>query len=272
MTCMKNTVSKIKVQGDLKKTVTKAVDKIGGLKQFIKSGDRVFLKPNFNTADLFPASTDFEFLKTVVELVFESGAKEVIVGDRSTYYLSGRGVMEKLGIFKLEKIFPGTRVIVLDEWKYVKKEIPKGRCLKSVDLSEVLDQVDKLILLPCLKTHIKAGFTGSLKLSVGFMKVIQRIPLHLRHLQEKIAELNTIIHPDLIIMDGRKCFITRGPSFGEMREPDLILASTNRVAIDIEGIKIIQGFAGNDLCGIDPLELPQIKRAIELGINQLEFD
>lgn len=288
MTCMKNSVSKIKVQGDLKTAVTKAVDEIGptsspfarqlagyggtslgasGLGKFIKKGDKVLLKPNFNTADPFPASTDFEFLKTVVELVYESGAKEIIIGDRSTYYLSGRGVMEKLGIFKLEKIFPGTHVIVLDEGKYVKKKIPRGRYLKSVDLSEILDQVDKLILLPCLKTHIKAGFTGSLKLSVGFMKVIQRIPLHLRHLQEKIAELNTIIHPSLIIMDGRKCFISGGPSTGEVREPGLILASTDRVAIDVEGIRVIQEFEGNDLTGLDPLGLPQIKKALELGIS-----
>lgn len=263
---MKNVVSKVQNQGDLKKTIIKTVDEIGGFKRFIKSGDKVFLKPNFNTADPFPASTDFEFLKTVVELVYESGAREVIIGDRSTYYLSGRGVMEKLEIFKLEKMYPGTKVIVLDEGKYVNKKIPQGRYLKSVDVSEVLDQTDKLILLPCLKTHIKARFTGSLKLSVGFMKVIQRIPLHLRHLQEKIAELNTIIHPDLIILDGRKCFISMGPSMGEIREPGLILASTNRVAIDIEGIKIIQTYPGNSLIGLNPSELPQIKRAIELGI------
>lgn len=263
---MKNTVSRVIYKGDLKNTIVRAVGRIGGFGKFIEKGDKVFLKPNFNTADPFPASTDFEFLKTVVELVYESGARKVIIGDRSTYYLSGRGVMEKLKIFKLEKMYPGTKVIVLDEWKYVKKEIPKGRYLKSVDLSEVLDQVDKLILLPCLKTHIKAKFTGALKLSVGFMKTIQRIPMHLYHLQEKIAELNTVIHPNLIIMDGRKCFITMGPSMGEIREPGLILASTNRVAIDIEGINVIRSFPGNNLSAIDPRNLPQIKRALELGL------
>jgi len=125
-----------------------------------------------------------------------------------------------------------------------------------------------LILLPCLKTHSYAQFTGALKLSVGFMKPSERVHLHLRHLQEKIAELNKLIHPDLIIMDARKCFINEGPAHGDVREPDVILASRNGVAIDVEGIKIIQSFKGNSLEGIDPWELPQIKRAIEFGISK----
>ena len=68
-------------------------------------------------------------------------------------------------------------------------------------------------------------------------------------------------------MDGRKCFINKGPAKGEVREPNLILASTDRVAIDIESIKIIQSFRGNSLKNIDPWELPQIKKAIEFGIS-----
>ena len=51
-------VSRVKVENDLKAAVTKAVDSLGGFEKFIKTGDVVFLKPNFNTADPFPASTD----------------------------------------------------------------------------------------------------------------------------------------------------------------------------------------------------------------------
>ncbi len=69
-------------------------------------------------------------------------------------------------------------------------------------------------------------------------------------------------------MDARKCFINKGPSEGELAQPDLILASTDRVAIDIEGIKIIQGFKGNSLEGIIPRRLSQIKKAIEIGIGK----
>ncbi|KPJ57181.1 hypothetical protein AMJ49_01030 [Parcubacteria bacterium DG_74_2] len=260
-------VSKVKFENNLKESILKAVDLIGGFAKFIKTGDVVFLKPNFNTADPFPADTDPEFLKAIVELIYKYGAKLVMIGESATMSLNTRKVMEKLGIFELEKMEIPPRIYVLEEWGWVKKKIADGKYLKSVSIPKILERADKLILLPCLKTHKYAKFTGSLKLSVGFMKPFQRVRLHLRNFQEKIAELNTLIHPTLIIMDARKCFINRGPTEGEVREPNLILASDDRVALDVEGIKIIQGFKGNSLKNINSWELPQIKRAVELGIG-----
>jgi len=259
-------VSRVLVENNLKEAISQAVDSIGGFKKFIKKGEVVLLKPNFNTADPFPASTDLEFLRAVVELVYEQDPKIIMLGDSSTISLNTRSVMEELEIFDLEEMKKPPKIYVFDERKWVKKEIPNGKYLKKVYVTEYLDKADKLILLPCLKTHNLSQFTGSLKLSVGFMKPFQRVRLHLRHIQEKIAELNKIINPDLIIMDARKIFINKGPSKGDLREPNLILASTDRVAIDVEGIKIIQSYKGNSLKNIDPWELPQIKKAVKLGI------
>ena len=261
-------VAKLKVEKDLKKAILEAVNLIGGFEKFINRGEVVLLKPNFNSADPFPASTDFEFLKAVVKLVYDYGAKIVMIGDSSTMTLNTRKVMEKLKIFDLLNMEPPPRIYPFEEGEWIKKEIPEAKYLKSVSIPKVLDRPDKLILLPCLKTHSYAQFTGALKLSVGFIKPSERVHLHLSHLQEKIAELNKLIHPDLIIMDARKCFITEGPAHGQIKNPNLILASKDRVAIDVEGIKIIQSFKGNSLEGIDPWELPQIKRAIEFGISK----
>lgn len=261
-------VAKAKVENDLKSAIKETIEQIGGFGLYIKKGDRVFLKPNFNTADPFPASSDPAFLKAVIELVYEAGASEVIIGDSSTMYLKTRSVMKKLGIFDFEKsLSPAPKVIVFEEGRWLKKKIPNGEYLKSVSLPEILNNIDKLILLPCLKTHFLGQFTGSLKLSVGFMKPIERMALHASHLNEKIAELNLVIKPNLIIMDGRKCFITKGPTEGTLAEPGLILASSSRIAIDLEEIKIIQSFAGNSLADIRPEDLTQIKCSRELNIK-----
>ncbi len=90
------------------------------------------------------------------------------------------------------------------------------------------------------------------------MKPKERMSLHARKLQEKIADLNKLINPDLIIMDARKCFIKGGPSSGELKEPNIVIAGTDRKEIDIEGVKIIQSFEGNSLKGIEAGKLPQI--------------
>lgn len=252
---------------DLKSVISDAVLGIGGIEEFVKKGEKVLIKPNVNTADPFPASSDPEFIKAVVELVLATGAGEVIVGESSTRSQNTRTNLEKLNLFDLEKIDQKVKVISFDEGQWVKKEIKDGKYLKSISVPEVLDQVDKVIFLPCLKTHCVAKFTGALKLGVGLMKKSQRMALHVRHTEQKVAEMNLAFKPDLIIMDGRKCFITDGPSHGEVREPGIILASTSRIQIDLEAIRVIQSFSGNDLEKFKPEELPQMKRALEIGIK-----
>lgn len=254
-------------RNNLKNTISKAVEAIGGFSKFVKKGEVVLLKPNFNTADPFPASTDIKFLEAVINLVYDRGAKLVIVADSSTYYQNTRKVMEEKGIFDLQKRARPPKVYSFDEREWITKDIPKAKYLKRICVPKLLNQVDKLILLPCLKTHFATQFTGSLKLSVGFMKPRERVWMHMKNIQEKIAELNTIIHPDLVIMDARKCFITGGPMKGKRKQPNLILASDDRIACDVEGIKIIQSYPDSDLEGIDPWKLTQIKKAVELGIG-----
>ncbi len=260
-------VSKVKIEKDLKKSIIKATDLIGGLSRFIKTGDVVFIKPNFNTADPYPASTDLNFLEKVIELVYDCGAKLVMIGESSTMTQNTRKIMDKLGVFNLLKLNPPPRIYIFEEGKWIRKKIPDGQYLKNVDVPDIIDKPDKLILLPCLKTHFQAQFTGSLKLSVGFMKPYQRILLHMKNIQEKIAELNKIITPNLIIMDARKCFINKGPSEGEIKEPNMILASDDRIACDVEAIKIIQSFRRNSLNRINAWEMPQIKTAVENNIG-----
>jgi len=260
-------VIKIKFNGDLKETILKGLEPLGGIQNFVKKGDVVLLKPNFNTADPLPAATDYEFLKVVVEIIYSAEPKLVIIGESSTMSFNTRKIMEKLNIFDLLNLETPPRIYVFEEYKWIKKEIPNAKYLKSVSLTEILERVDKIIFLPCLKTHKYAQYTGALKLAVGFMKPVERIGLHLSYIQEKIAELNTLFNVDLIIMDARKCFITKGPAEGDIREPNLILVSNDRIAIDVEGIKIIQSFKGNSLKDINPWELPQIKRAVELNLG-----
>jgi len=189
------------------------------------------------------------------------------LGDSPTFFGNSKKYFAQINPWQLQKDFKNLRVVLLNDHPWVKKLVPDGKYLKEVSLTAFLDQVDKLILLPCLKTHAWAVYTGALKLAVGLVKPAERIKLHAGHLQEKIAELNSIIKPDLVIMDARSCFINKGPAHGEIKKPNLILASKTRVEADIEGIKIIQGFPGNSLANINPLELPQIKRAKELGIS-----
>ena len=98
------------------------------------------------------------------------------------------------------------------------------------------------------------------------VKPRDRLWMHARHLREKLAELNLAIAPHLSILDGRRCFISGGPSEGELREPDVILASGDQIALDVEALKVIMGYEGHSLSA-EPWELPMVRRSVELNLG-----
>jgi len=257
-------ISKVTCTDNFKESILKAVDLIGGFNKVIEKGDEVLLKPNYNSADPPPASNDSGFLRAVIELLFEHGAGKVVLGESSMQGLTTRKVMETTGT--LEKVKDtGAELVFFDEGKWVKVDVG-GEYLKTVSLPEKALQVEKVVYCCNIKTHFRADFSLSLKLAFGFVKGSERLAFHLRHLKEKIVDLNLVAHPNLIIMDGRKCFITGGPFHGEVREPNVILASGDRVAIDVEAIKTIESFEGAKLKD-DPWSYVQIRRAVELGLG-----
>ncbi|MCW3981272.1 MAG: DUF362 domain-containing protein [Candidatus Bathyarchaeota archaeon] len=257
-------VSRVRDFRDLKEGILSSVELIGGFEKIMEGDSEVFLKPNFNTADPSPASSDPEFVEAIIELLYEHGASKVILGESSMASLSTREVLEKTGMLRKAQR-AGAEIVVFDEGKWVKVEIG-GRYLTKVSLPQRTLKVGKLVYSCCMKTHKWAKFTLSLKLAVGFMKPRERMRLHSRNLQQKIADLNLVVHPSLVIMDGRKCFISGGPAKGEVREPGVILASGDRVAIDVEAVKTMASFDGASLNN-DPWIYTQITRARELGLG-----
>lgn len=257
-------VSKSTATGDTKDCVLRAVDLIGGFGKIVEKDDEIWLKPNFNTGDAPPGSSDPEFVKAFIELLYEHGAGRVIVGESSMMSASTRKIFEETEMMrKAEEA--NAEAVFFDEGSWIEVSTG-GKYLKKVSLPEKALGAKKLVYACCMKTHRWAKFTLSLKLAVGFMKPSERIQLHMRHLEEKVADLNLVVHPSLIIMDARTCFINGGPACGELRNPNLMLASGDRVTVDVEAIKIIKSFEGNSLAD-EPWNYPQIYRSSELGIG-----
>jgi uncharacterized protein (DUF362 family) len=159
----------------------------------------------------------------------------------------------------------GAEVVVFDEGRW-KQVATGGEYLKTVSLPETALASQKVVYTCCMKTHRFAKFTFSLKLAVGFMKPSERMRLHMRRLEEKISDLNLVVHPHLIIMDGRKCFISGGPATGELRHPGVVLAAGDRIALDVEALKTVAAFEGSSLRE-DPWSYTQVHRAAELGLG-----
>jgi uncharacterized protein (DUF362 family) len=241
------------------------------------SGKSVALKANFNSADPFPASTHLETLKATVDVLKEAGVNEITLAERSGGG-NTRDVLEQLGVFDLSKKMD-FKVIVLDEEKkenWVKIDRHGTHWLRGFYIAKVFMDSDVVIQTCCLKTHRFGGrFTMSLKNSVGL--VAKRLPrgvynymweLHGSPYQRlMIAEINKFYKVDLVIMDATKAFVSGGPEKGTAIEPNLLLASRDRVAIDAVGVAILSKYGASSIMKKPIFELDQIRRAAELGVG-----
>jgi len=260
-------VAKVKAGGDIRAAIDRAIALIGSLEQVIGKGDRVLLKPNFNSQDPYPGSTDLAFLRAVVELLLEAGA-EVTIGESSgAVWRPTRKVFRKVGMFELASDL-GMELIAFDDkpddWVRVRVN---GDYLSSVSMPRSAYEADKIVYLPCLRTHNLTRFSGALKLAVGFMHPGERRALHARHLEQKVAEINLCWQPNLIIMDGRKAFVSGGPAKGQLVEPEVVLASGDLVAIDVEAIKVLLAYEANNKLVADSWQLPQVITALRHGLG-----
>jgi uncharacterized protein (DUF362 family) len=237
----------------------------------------VVLKANFNSADPFPASTHPETLAAIIAVLREAGAKEVTLAERSGMG-DTRETLERLGIFDLARSL-GFRVVVLDEEpkeSWVKIGRTGTHWLKGFYLPRVLLDADIVVQTCCLKTHRFGGhFTMSLKNSVGLVakKVAGGLYDYMWELHGSpyqrlmIAEINKFYRVDLVIMDATQAFVSGGPDKGAQVKPGLMLASTDRVAIDAVGVAILREFGASSLTEKPIFGLDQIRRAAELGVG-----
>jgi uncharacterized protein (DUF362 family) len=172
------------------------------------------------------------------------------------------------------------RVVVLDELGTADWEVLKhadSHWQQGFALPRLVRQAGGVVQTCCLKTHRYGGhFTLSLKNSVGlaakwvpgndynFMRELHSSPNQRR----MIAEINAGYRPDLIVLDGVQAFVNGGPDQGEMVNAQVILAGTDRVAVDAVGVALLRYFGTTPEVSRGAIfEQEQLARAVQLGIG-----
>jgi uncharacterized protein (DUF362 family) len=88
---------------------------------------------------------------------------------------------------------------------------------------------------------------------------------------EAAAELNILVNPDLVVMDGTRSLVSygEGDDAGEVRDTNMIIASGDRIANDIVGLSIIKSYGiWPNVVDKEVWDQPTIKRALELGLGR----
>jgi len=88
------------------------------------------------------------------------------------------------------------------------------------------------------------------------------------NMRKMIAEINQIYSPSLIIMDGMEVFVDGGPMTGNKKNAGVIIAGTDRVAIDAVGLAVLKSLGANpQIMDTKIFSQEQIARAVELGLG-----
>lgn len=255
--------------GDRATGVGQAIDllKINPVK-----GRKVLLKPNFNTADPCPGSTHNDTLVSLINHLKFMGATEITLGERSGPPDTAE-VMKDKGIYDLCKKL-GVGIINFEDlpdasWVRVKPK--QSTWLKGFDVAKPIVDAECIVTTCCLKTHAYGGvFTMSLKLSVGVTRKRNMAELHasLLGMRKMIAEINQAYTPALVVLDGIEAFTHGGPGHGTRKRADVIIAGSDRVAIDAAGVAVLKDLGSTrEIMSKKIFEQEQIARAAEIGLG-----
>lgn len=196
-------------------------------------GKKVLIKPNM----LGPfevergVTTNPVLIEALVDYLIDCGAN-IIVGDNPGG--QGGGVIaaaKKSGIYQaskghFENIGTACQLFPMN-----------SRFVKEINVSDAVLDCDILIDLPRFKTHAYAGISGSIKNMFGIVVGPGKAKLHFAtpkpdDFHELLVDLYQVRVPDLVIMDGIYAMEGMGPTTGNLKKIDKVLASTDGVALD----------------------------------------
>ncbi len=246
--------------------VSKALESIGGTSQFVNNGDKVVIKPNMGW-DRSPeqgANTHPLVMKALAELALDAGASKVRVFDYTCN--EKRRCYANSGIIDALRSIGDKRVSWehIDHRKFVPVDIKKGKSLKRWEIYKEALTADCYINVPVAKHHGLSRLSLGLKNSMGIIGG-NRGKLH-HDLGQQLADLATVVQPQLTIIDATRMLLRNGPQGG--RESDVKVANTVIASAD----PVASDAYATTLFGLQPGDIDSTVAAYNMGLGEMDLE
>ncbi len=240
--------------------VRAALERIGGIRHFVKRGEVVLVKPNigWERTPAQAANTDPSALTAVILACRDAGAREVIVSDcpvndaTRTFAMSGlREAAERAGARVLLPGDAGMLTVRLSD------------SLGNWPVLSPLVRADKVLNVPVAKHHGSSRITAGMKNWFG-ITLHERARFHAA-LDRTIADLAEFVRPTLTIVDATRVLMRNGPRGGnlaDVREHHAVAVSADPVAVDAWA---------TDLLGAPQKEVEYLALAAAKGLGKLDY-
>ncbi len=255
--------------GDYFQNTVGAVENLGGMDRFVSNGSRVAIlaNPQRNNPGAF---TKPEVVRAAIRMCKEAGAGEISclswLPEQNWATTGLKAVVEE----------EGANLVILDlkdETLFKPLPVPNGIALKEARIMSVFFEYDIFIDMPITKDHAGNKFTGTMKNLMGLNSPKNNRTFHkegwktdidaITHLDQCIADLNTVISPNLCIVDATEFITTNGPfGPGDLIKPRKVIAGTDRVAIDSYC---------STLWGLNGADIIHIRKAHEHELGEIDL-
>ena len=245
-------------QALLRESLLTLLEPLGGMKAFVKKGDRVLLKPNLLTGSR-PGKecvTRPEIVCCVAQLVQEAGGKPFL-GD-------GPAFGSAMGVAKASGYLPLIQELNLPIVEFHGKRYQTvSEEFNHLLLSKEAIDADVVINLPKVKSHVQLTMTLGVKNLFGCVPGKMKAWWHMEAGKDSarfgtmLVETARAINPNLTIIDGIIGHEGNGPSGGEPRELGVLGASSNVFALDRAFLEILN---------VEPQIVPTVAASQRMGL------
>lgn len=251
----------------------RAIAEMGGMKAFIKPGQKVVVKPNIGW-DKIPAlagNTNPKLVAEIIKQCFAAGAKEVTVFDHTCD--DWQKCYKNSGIEAAAKA-AGAKVMPAHLESYYRTiSLPQGKKMKSAKVHEAILNSDVWINVPILKNHGGANLTISMKNHMGI--VWDRGFFHQNDLQQCIADICTLQKKAVLnVVDAYRIMKTNGPRGRSASDVVLtkgLFISQDIVAVDTAAAKFFNQVRDMPLDSVAHLANGQALKVGTMDLDRLNI-
>lgn len=245
---------------EVRQMMGKLFSLIGPAPKIIPPGSRILIKPNLTKEENCweqGVLTGPIFIQALIEEIQKAKPAEVVVGEAIAIGKNTKKAFAANGYEEMARV-TGVRLQDLHEREFKEIKIPQEGILKSVWVSKEVLQADFFINAPVLKTHTASTLTAAMKNLMGTITYGEKKRFHYLGVNKAVAELNTILKPHLIVVDGLIALEGDGPVYGTPVGLNLLLGGTDAVAVDTVAARIMD---------IDPIEVPSLCQAKNMALG-----
>jgi uncharacterized protein (DUF362 family) len=218
---------------------------------------KVLIKVNFITTMTWDtgATTD----PIVVEAIIQRLKKlpvEIYVVESDATMTNADKAFQATGMAEMCKKY-GVECLNLRHVKgNVKIKIPNCECLKDITVPRIVTE-SAIVSAAKMKTHMATKVTLGMKNMFGILPDKFKAKYHAK----VIVDINTVLKPNLTVIDGFVAMEGKGPTDGSPVKMDLIIAGKDPVATDATTARIM---------GIEPHEISHIRTAYQKELGNID--